>query len=46
MVGVTELGTSSFLAGFRSDAFAEYLRCQLNPATRHAIREDYRAAGG
>jgi haloacetate dehalogenase len=24
--------------------FAEYLRCYLNPATRHAICEDYRAA--
>lgn len=27
-------------------AFAEYLRCYLNPATRHAICEDYRAAAG
>ena len=26
------------------DAFAEYLRCYMNPATRHAICEDYRAA--
>ena len=26
-------------------AFAEYLRCYNNPATRHAICEDYRAAG-
>jgi len=25
-------------------AFAEYLRCYLDPATRHAICEDYRAA--
>jgi haloacetate dehalogenase len=25
-------------------AFAEYLRCYLNPKTRHAICEDYRAA--
>jgi haloacetate dehalogenase len=25
-------------------AFAEYLRCYSNPATRHAICEDYRAA--
>jgi haloacetate dehalogenase len=25
-------------------AFAEYLRCYMNPATRHAICEDYRAA--
>jgi haloacetate dehalogenase len=27
-------------------AFAEYLRCYRNPATRHAICEDYRAAAG
>jgi haloacetate dehalogenase len=27
-------------------AFAEYLRCYLDPATRHAICEDYRAAAG
>lgn len=26
------------------EAFAEYLRCYLNPETRHAICEDYRAA--
>lgn len=26
--------------------FAEYLRCYLDPATRHAICEDYRAAAG
>ena len=26
------------------EAFAEYLRCYLDPATRHAICEDYRAA--
>jgi haloacetate dehalogenase len=26
------------------EAFAEYLRCYRNPATRHAICEDYRAA--
>ena len=25
---------------------AEYLRCYLDPATRHAICEDYRAAAG
>ena len=25
-------------------AFAEYLRCYMDPATRHAICEDYRAA--
>ncbi|UHD47843.1 alpha/beta hydrolase [Aureimonas altamirensis] len=31
--------------GATSDAlFAEYLRCYRNPATRHAICEDYRAA--
>ncbi|MDE2364395.1 MAG: alpha/beta hydrolase [Hyphomicrobiales bacterium] len=31
--------------GATSDAvFAEYLRCYLDPATRHAICEDYRAA--
>jgi haloacetate dehalogenase len=28
------------------DAFAEYLRCYDNPATVHAICEDYRAAVG
>ena len=27
-------------------AFAEYLRCYRDPATRHAICEDYRAAAG
>jgi haloacetate dehalogenase len=27
-------------------AFAEYLRCYNDPATRHAICEDYRAAAG
>jgi haloacetate dehalogenase len=27
-------------------AFNEYLRCYLNPRTRHAICEDYRAAAG
>lgn len=27
-------------------AFAEYLRCYLDPETRHAICEDYRAAAG
>ena len=27
-------------------AFAEYLRCYLDPASRHAICEDYRAAAG
>lgn len=27
-------------------AFAEYLRCYMDPATRHAICEDYRAAAG
>lgn len=27
-------------------AFAEYLRCYSDPATRHAICEDYRAAAG
>jgi hypothetical protein len=28
------------------EAFAEYLRCYDNPATVHAICEDYRAAAG
>jgi haloacetate dehalogenase len=28
------------------EAFAEYLRCYRDPATRHAICEDYRAAAG
>jgi haloacetate dehalogenase len=28
------------------EAFAEYLRCYLDPKTRHAICEDYRAAAG
>ncbi|WP_207916085.1 alpha/beta fold hydrolase [Aquabacter spiritensis] len=28
------------------EAFAEYLRCYLDPAARHAICEDYRAAAG
>ena len=28
------------------EAFDEYLRCYLNPRTRHAICEDYRAAAG
>ena len=28
------------------EAFAEYLRCYNDPATRHAICEDYRAAAG
>jgi haloacetate dehalogenase len=27
-------------------AFAEYLRCYLDPRTRHAMCEDYRAAAG
>ncbi|QDL91820.1 alpha/beta hydrolase [Paroceanicella profunda] len=27
-------------------AFEEYLRCYMDPATRHAICEDYRAAAG
>ncbi|WP_138465624.1 alpha/beta fold hydrolase [Poseidonocella sp. HB161398] len=27
-------------------AFAEYLRCYMDPATRHAICEDYRASAG
>ncbi len=29
-----------------AEAFAEYLRCYMDPATRHAICEDYRAAAG
>lgn len=29
-----------------AEAFAEYLRCYLDPETRHAICEDYRAAAG
>jgi haloacetate dehalogenase len=28
------------------EAFEEYLRCYLDPKTRHAICEDYRAAAG
>jgi haloacetate dehalogenase len=33
------------IPGSTSDAvFAEYLRCYMDPATRHAICEDYRAA--
>ncbi|MEP9376344.1 alpha/beta hydrolase [Aquabacter sp. CN5-332] len=28
------------------EAFAEYLRCYMDPALRHAICEDYRAAAG
>ena len=28
------------------EIFAEYLRCYMDPATRHAICEDYRAAAG
>jgi len=28
------------------EVFAEYLRCYLDPATRHAICEDYRASAG
>lgn len=28
------------------EVFTEYLRCYLNPQTRHAICEDYRAAAG
>ena len=41
----THLDGQSKTPGATSDAlFAEYLRCYSDPATRHAICEDYRAA--
>ena len=39
-------GQSKTPGSTEPEAFAEYLRCYLNPATRHAICEDYRAAAG
>ena len=41
----THIEAQSKTPGSTSEAvFAEYLRCYLDPATRHAICEDYRAA--
>ena len=41
----THIEGQSKTPGSTSEAvFAEYLRCYLDPATRHAICEDYRAA--
>lgn len=37
-------GQSRTLGATEPEAFAEYLRCYLDPNTRHAICEDYRAA--
>ena len=37
-------GQSGTLGATEPAAFAEYLRCYADPATRHAICEDYRAA--
>ena len=37
-------GQSKTPGATEPEAFAEYLRCYLDPATRHAICEDYRAA--
>ncbi|MEZ2132346.1 MULTISPECIES: alpha/beta fold hydrolase [unclassified Sinorhizobium] len=43
----THIDTQNKVAGATEpEAFAEYLRCYLDPATRHAICEDYRAAAG
>lgn len=43
----THLDGQSKTPGATSEAvFQEYLRCYLDPATRHAICEDYRAAAG
>ncbi|WP_417719673.1 alpha/beta fold hydrolase [Salipiger sp.] len=39
-------GQSKTPGATESEAFAEYLRCYSDPATRHAICEDYRAAAG
>ena len=38
--------TKQGLSFFDKDALAEYKRCFRNPATIHAICEDYRAAAG
>lgn len=37
-------GQSGLPGSVEPDIFAEYLRCYRDPATRHAICEDYRAA--
>ena len=43
----THIDGQSRTPGATSEAvFAEYLRCYRDPATRHAICEDYRAAAG
>ena len=43
----THIDGQSKTPGSTSDAvFQEYLRCYRDPATRHAICEDYRAAAG
>jgi haloacetate dehalogenase len=38
--------TEQGLSFFNPDALADYMRCFRNPATIHAICEDYRAAAG
>ncbi|WP_420836892.1 alpha/beta fold hydrolase [Aquabacter cavernae] len=39
-------GQSKTPGATEPEAYGEYLRCYLDPATRHAICEDYRAAAG
>ncbi|WP_315744882.1 MULTISPECIES: alpha/beta hydrolase [unclassified Bradyrhizobium] len=39
-------GQNKIAGATEPDALAEYLRCYLDPMTRHAICEDYRAAAG
>jgi haloacetate dehalogenase len=39
-------GQNKIAGATEARAFAEYLRCYLDPATRHAVCEDYRAAAG
>ena len=39
-------GQNKIAGATEAAAFAEYLRCYLDPQTRHAICEDYRAAAG
>lgn len=39
-------GQNKIAGATEPEAFAEYLRCYSDPATRHAICEDYRAAAG
>jgi len=39
-------GQNKIAGATEQEAFEEYLRCYLDPNTRHAICEDYRAAAG